>query len=100
MMMEGLASEKARNLRILDIIPTIQVFKPLDIEFFELEPIERIANAIELHTRQYAKRPNDVFPCFTRTIWIEPYPEDFSVLSKKSNCDAKACLFTAMFCVS
>ena len=79
MMMEGLASEneKLKNLGYNSNDPGLRAIGYR--EFFELEgePIERIANAIELHTRQYAKRQMTFFRALPGLIWIEPYPEDF-----------------------
>ena len=79
MMKEGLASEieKLKSLGYSSKDPGLRAIGYR--EFFELEedPIERISSAIELHTRQYAKRQMTFFRALPGIIWIEPYPADF-----------------------
>jgi tRNA dimethylallyltransferase len=57
-------------------------------EFFELEgsPLKAIAEAIELHTRQYAKRQMTFFRALPGIQWIAPEPEQlFRAFAEAAN---------------
>lgn len=57
-------------------------------EFFELSgrPLETISEAIELHTRQYAKRQMTFFRALPGIQWIAPEPEQlFRALAETAN---------------